>query len=108
MASLSIVHVGDTKRPTRTINLSRPATLADAIAHKGIDERHQVSLLRRRARYAQQQDRPKVWPGGTTIHLYTWHRNPDQASRDLAELNRTEDTARYVSLWCHLNHLKEA
>lgn len=113
MATLQVIHVSDSgTRIGREINLSRPATLAERIAAKGLDEKHQIQLLRRRARYAQSCDRPKLFATERTVSCYTgtWSRNytADNASRDLATLRNPSCTADYVAAWCRLNHLKEA
>ena len=106
MATLQIIHVGDNPRPTRTIRLGR-LSLSEAAAERGIDVQRAIRNLKQRARYALHLDRPKCFPDQSTISTYTWHRNPDQASRDLATLRNTTSTAEYVSIWCRLNHLKE-
>ena len=115
MATLQFIHISDRgARASREINLSRPATLAEAISRKGLDEKHQVSLLRRRARRAERQDRAKVFANTRWASLYCgyWasghHYTPDIASRDLATLRNPPSTADYVSAWTRLNHLKEA
>ena len=114
MATLQFIHISDRgARASREINLSRPATLAEAIARKGLDEKHQVRLLRRRARRAERQDRAKVFANTRWASLYCgyWasghHYTPDIASRDLATLRNPPSTADYVSAWTRLNHLKE-
>ena len=113
MATIQHIHIGDRVRVSREISLSRPATLAEAISRKGIDERHQVRLLNRRAHYAQSQDRTKFWATDKTTSIYAgyWTRGicytADHASRDLETLRTTTDTSTYVSAWCRLNNLKE-
>lgn len=115
MATLQVIHVSDSgTRIGREINLSRPVTFAERIAAKGLDEKHQIQLLRRRARYAQSCDRPKLFANDSVVGLYTGYLSngqrytPDQASRDLSVLRTTCSTADYVAAWCRLNHLKEA
>ena len=118
MATLQVIHIGDRGvRASREINLSRPATLAERIKAKGLDEKHQVRLMRRRDRYAQRQDRAKLFAGTKQVDLYVKHfwsgiagrpYTPDNASRDLATLRNPPSTADYVSAWTRLNHLKEA
>lgn len=89
-------------------------TLQQAIAARGIDERHQIQLWKRRARYAQQQDRPKYWPDTPNLYIYAgyWKAasgyTPRDAERDLATLRKANDTAAYVAAWCRLNQLKGA
>lgn len=79
----------------------------------GRDVANEIRNLRRRARYAQQQDRPKTFANTRTTDLYCgyWTRGQcytaDHASRDLATLKTATDTAAYVSAWCRLNNLKE-
>lgn len=123
MASIKIVGVGTSDLTALKRNFAnllqekygakQPVTLAEAISRKGLDEKHQVSLLRRRARRAERQDRPKCFATDRTTSLYTgyWTRGavytPDHASRDLATLRNPPSTADYVSAWTRLNHLKE-
>ena len=113
MASISIIHVGDTPRPTRTIRIGRP-TFREAAAERGIDISHQIKLWKRRDRYALKQDRPKTFADARATDLYCgyWTRGkcytPDHASRDLATLKTTTSTAEYVSAWCRLNNLTGA
>lgn len=113
MATIQHIHIGDRVRVSREISLSKPVTLAEAISRKGIDERHQVRLLKRRAHYAQSQDRPKFWTTDKTTSVYDgyWKHElrytADHASRDLATLRNPTCTAEYVSAWCRLNNLKE-
>ena len=97
----------------RTLNPEpKPMTFTEAIAKRGIDEKHQIRLARRRDRYHQQQDRPKCFATDRTAYLYTgyWSREytADNASRDLATIQQPTSTADYVAAWCRLNHLKGA
>ena len=110
MASLQVIHINDRGvRASREINLSRPATLAEAISHKGLDDKHQVSLLRRRARRAERQDRTKVFASTPTDKLTGWGYPANHTpALDLYVLRNTVSTADYVSAWTRLNHLKEA
>lgn len=82
-------------------------TLQQAIVSRGIDERHQLVLLKRRASYAQQLDRPKCFADSPA---HTW-RGWGMTKRELDTAKRTiklaNDTKAYVSAWCRLNHLKE-
>lgn len=112
MATLQHITIGARgTHVSREISLSRKPTLAERIKAKGLDEKHQVSLMRRRDRYAQSQDRPKCFATDRTTSLYTgyWTRGvvytPDHASRDLATLRNPPSTADYVSAWTRLNHL---
>lgn len=113
MASIQIIHVGDTPRPTRTIRIGRP-TFAEAARDRGIDINHQIKLWKRRDRYAQRQDRPKTFADAATTSLYSgyWRHGkcytPDHASRDLATLRSPSSTADYVAAWCRLNNLTGA
>ena len=87
---------------------SKP-TLAEAIARKGLDEKHEISLLRRRARYAKRQDRPKVF-ASTPNHLISGYGYPanHNPARDRDLLSWCTNTTEYVAAWTRLNHLKEA
>lgn len=124
MPTIEIVHVGDSadlsalKRNFANLLQSifnpepKPMTFTEAIAKRGLDEKHQIRLARRRDRYHQQQDRPKCFATDRTTYLYTgyWSREytADNASRDLATIQQTTSTADYVAAWCRLNHLKGA
>ena len=68
-------------------------SLSSLIGRCGLNEKNEIRNLRRRARYAQTLDWPKVWPS-------------DADSRKLADLRQTNSTAEYVQLWCELNHLR--
>ena len=88
-------------------------TLSQAIADRGINEAHEVSLLRRRARHAQQRDRVKIY-ASTPLGGIPWcRRSVHEKNADLMILRLAagEDqlisTAQYVAAWCHLNHLME-
>lgn len=87
-------------------------TLQQAIAARGIDERHQIQLWKRRARYAQQQDRPKYFADTPSLHVYAgyWKATrgytPRDAERDLATLRNATNTADYVAAWSRINNLK--
>ena len=86
-------------------------TLKSLIAQLGINEAHAVSLLNRRARYALQRDRTKVYaltPLGSIPHSFFYPNHYD-AAVDLGALEHagnTNNTALYVASWCRLNHLK--
>ena len=124
MATIEIVHVGDNadlsalKRNfanllQRTFNPEpKPMTFTEAIAKRGIDEKHQIRLARRRDRYSldpRHSDRPKTFakdrtaPGTYFCREYTAR----DAERDLATIQQTTSTDDYVAAWCRLNHLKE-
>lgn len=112
MASIQMIYVGETTRVYPEVSLSGPKTLKQAIASRGIDEKHQIKLWNRRARYAQQQDRPKLWADTPNLHVYVgyWSRNgnrytPMDAERDLATIRTTDNTSAYVEAWCRLNNL---
>jgi len=82
-------------------------TLAQVIAARGIDQKHALKNLRRRARYHGRQDRPKVWAdGGVCLYCYS-HRKEDIDRDDaaLATLKITQVVAEYVRAWCILNRL---
>ena len=92
-------------------------TTRERIAQLGINERHAVSLLQRRARYAQTRDRPKVWPGtrledipGIRYAGYgAWRASFHDLHADLIALRTAGslgDAAAYVDAWCRLNHLR--
>lgn len=112
MASIQIIHVGDTPRPTRTTRIGRP-TFAEAARARGIDLNREVKLWKRRDRYAvkHQPDRPKTFADASTTSLYSgyWKHDkcytPDHASRDLATLRNPSSTADYVAAWTRLNNL---
>ena len=93
-------------------------TFESLIAQLGINEAHAVSLLNRRARYAQSRDRTKVFASTPLGSIPTpWNNkaavhdiNADLLTLKLADAmdiaqmpNRTRD---YVAAWCRLNHLK--
>jgi|PlaIllAssembly_1097288.scaffolds.fasta_scaffold127484_2 hypothetical protein len=88
-------------------------TLKALIAERGINERHAVTLLNRRARHAMTRDRSKVF-ASTPFGSLPWSSRsiPDQ-NADLMTLRLAagEDqlitTAQYVAAWCRLNHLTE-
>lgn len=112
MASIEIIHVGDKLRKGRVIKIGRQS-FDEAYAARGIDVEHQIRLLKRRARYAQQQDRRKTFAGSNALDNYCgyWRKDicytPDHASRDLAVLRNPGGTAEYVAAWCRLNNLTQ-
>jgi len=89
-------------------------TLSQAIADRGINEAHEVSLLRRRARHALLRDRTKVY-ASTPLGGIPWSRrsvheqNADLMILKLAGYEGQDlvSTAQYVAAWCRLNHLME-
>ena len=88
-------------------------TLSQLIAERGINEHHAITLLNRRARYALQRDRSKVF-ASTPLGAAPWSRQPiSETSADLATLilaageDQLISTAQYVAAWCRLNHLME-
>lgn len=83
------------------------ASFDDAL--KGRDVKNEIRNLRRRARYAQQQDRTKYFAFADTsvAALYVGrHLWPDEASRDMATVKNPPSTEAYVTAWCRLNGLK--
>jgi hypothetical protein len=85
------------------------ATLSDRIKAKGLDEAHELSLLRRRARYAQKIDRAKFFPSSTYVpSSYMYNKPQPVIDRDVFSLRNQASIADYVSAWTRLNHLKEA
>ena len=92
-------------------------TLKSLIAQLGINEAHEVHLMRQRARAALLRDRTKVFASTPLGSIPTpWNNkaavhdiNADLltlrvAGMDIAQMpNRTRD---YVAAWCRLNHLK--
>ena len=96
-------------------------TLSELIAARGIDEAHAVALLNRRARYALQRDRVKVYASTPLGSVPVFGRRADgramtraDVSTDLLTLKLASDTVcpypertrDYVAAWCRLNHLK--
>jgi AraC-like DNA-binding protein len=87
-------------------------TLKTLIAERGINERHAVTLLNRRARHAMTRDRTKFY-ASTPLNRIPWVRNIHETSADLATLRMAASdrqlisTAQYVAAWCRLNHLTE-
>ena len=73
-----------------------------------MDAKHQISLLRRRSRYQQKKDRPKVWPGAAVPCRWDYRQPEAVIDHWLAELVTPSSIASYISAWCHLNHLKAA
>lgn len=117
MATIEITHVGDNadlsalKRNFANLlqekfGAKQPTTMADRIKAKNIDEKHAVSLLRRRARYQQHLDRPKYFASCTYIPTsYMYNKTQPVIDQDVSSLRNPSDTATYVSAWCRLNHL---
>ena len=95
-------------------------TLKSLIAARGISEAHAVSLLNRRARYALQRDRTKVFASTPLSSIPVFGRRADgramsvhDINADLLTLKLASDeflpmatTRDYVAAWCRLNHLK--
>jgi hypothetical protein len=91
-------------------------TLKTLIAERGIDERHAVTLMNRRARYAMARDRPKVF-ADTDVGEYFYflrtrslrHYSAEEGriQQDFTSLRIPDSTAQYVAAWCRLNHLME-
>lgn len=85
------------------------ASLSDRIKAKGLDEKHEVSLLRRRARYAQNIDRPKFFPSSTYVpSSYMYNKPQPVIDQAVFALRNPAGIADYVSAWTRLSHLKEA
>jgi hypothetical protein len=108
MASIQIIHVGDTPRPTRTIRIGRPS-FSEAIAERGLKEPKCRTFAQAQADLRKcRQDRPKHWPGDRCPTNY-WVRSAEQKEVDAAHaaLNAATDTVSYVKAWTLLNHLKE-
>jgi hypothetical protein len=81
-------------------------TIAQVIAARGINEQHELRNLRRRARYHQALDRPKVFPADSGCMCVTWRKEEiDRDDAALATLKVTQDAAEYVRAWCILNRL---
>ena len=81
-------------------------TFAQAIAAKGIDEHAEFRNLRRRARYHERLDRPKVFPADKECLSISWRKaevEKDEAA--LVTLKATQDAVEYVRAWCVLNRL---
>lgn len=84
----------------------QPLTMADRIKAKGLDEKHEVGLLRRRARYQQHLDRPKYFASCTYIPTsYMYNKTQPVIDQDVSSLRNPSSTSDYVSAWCRLNHL---
>jgi len=96
-------------------------TLREQIAAIGINEAHEVHLMRRRARAALLRDRTKVYTSTPLGSIPVFGRRADGAymsvhdiNADLITLKLTSDmacpypnrTRDYVDAWCRLNHLK--
>ena len=92
-------------------------TLKALIAERGMNEAHEVALLNRRARYALQRDRTKVYASTPLGSIPVFGRYPDGAYVNVHDVNADlqqlrvagslGETAAYVAAWCRLNHLKE-
>jgi hypothetical protein len=73
------------------------------------DAAQRLRNLKRRQRYRQNLDRPKVWPGDRLAGCRWGYRQPDAVIDAWhATLAQPEGTAAYVTAWCRLNHLLEA
>ena len=87
-------------------------TAKQLIAQLGINEAHEVHLMRQRARAAQSRDRVKVYastPLGSIPDFFFYGSVRDNAAVDLGALihaGNTGNTKLYVTTWCRLNHLK--
>ena len=79
------------------------ASFDDAL--KGRDVQKELRNLRRRARYAEQQDRVKHWPGDPLPSGYTYPTGSEVGAQHKI-LNSTTDPAAYAKAWAVLNHLK--
>ena len=79
------------------------ASFNDAL--KGRDVQKELRNLRRRARYAEQRDRPKHWPGDPLPSGYTYPTGSEVEAQHKI-LNSTTDPAAYTRSWAFLNHLK--
>jgi hypothetical protein len=107
MASIQIIHVGDTPRPTRTIRIGKP-TFAEAIAERGLKEPKCRTFAQSQADLRKvRQDRPKVWPGDKCPSGYFFNKADKEVTLAHKLLNAATDTASYVKAWTLLNHLKE-
>ena len=70
------------------------------------DAAQRIRNLKRRLRYRQTLDRPKVWPGDRVHAGALLYHQPDPVTaRWCATLLQPASTAAYVSSWCRLNHL---
>ena len=107
MASIQIIHVGDTRRPTRTIRIGNP-TFSEAIAERGLKEPKPRTFAQSQADLRKvRHDRPKVWPGDRCPNTYFFNKTEKDVLSAHAALNAANDTASYVKAWALLNHLKE-
>ena len=65
-----------------------------------------IRNFRRRTRYHQNLDRPKVWPStGSDLCLSLNREILERHDAALAILKTTQDTWEYVRAWCILNRL---
>ncbi len=80
------------------------ASFDDAL--KGRDVQKELRNLRRRARYAEQQDRIKHWPGDPHPAGYYFSVADPEVEAQYKILNSTQDPAAYAKAWAILNHLK--
>lgn len=83
---------------------AKAVTFAEAL--QGKDVQRELRNLRRRARYAEQQDRVKHWPGDPLPSGYTYPTG-SEVEAQYKILNSTTDPAAYAKAWAVLNHLKE-
>ena len=98
-------------------------TFDQAIAARGIDESKAIAALNRRARYALQRDRVKVFASTPLGAVPVFGRRDDgkpitvhdvAADLNILKLAKLESdqgqplitTRDYVAAWCRLNHLK--
>ncbi len=73
-----------------------------------IDAARRIRNLKRRRRYHQMLDRPKVWPGDKSVSCRWTYRQPDAVIDTwYATLTHPVSTEAYVTAWYHLNHLRE-
>lgn len=91
-------------------NQIRPQ-LREMIGRCGLNERNEIRNLKRRARYAEQQDRPKVFPTIVEVRhrVMVEAQAPDGITcNDDNEASGKGLTAWYVREFCRLNNLKGA
>ena len=104
-------------RITPTNGVETMKTLKTLIAERGMNEVREIVLLNRRARYAQNRDRTKIYASTPLGSITVFGRNPDGSYVNVHDLNADLQQLRvagslgmtrdYVAAWCRLNHLKE-
>jgi hypothetical protein len=84
--------------------------LAEVVAKRGIDVKHEIKLLKRRLAYARNVETPRVFPSPEALQhrLLIEMQGPLNVFNNDGDFSSPDITRWYVQQFCAANHLKGA